>query len=69
MCQSWRVSKWSLHNGTEMDNCRSRKPRDKSPAESLVMQVYNYFYSRIMNYGPDGGMSVFCLSIILRRDG
>lgn len=50
---------WALHNGTEMDNCRSRKPRDKGPAESLVMQVYNYFYSRIMNFGPDGGHEEF----------
>jgi hypothetical protein len=50
---------WALHNGTEMGNCRSRKPRDKGPAESLVMQVYDYFYSRIMNYGPGGGHEEF----------
>lgn len=41
------TSQWCLHNGTELDECRSRKPRDKGPAESLVNQTYRYYYSRI----------------------
>ena len=38
---------WCLHYGTELDECRSGKPRDKGPAESLVNQAYRYYYSRI----------------------
>ena len=41
------ASQWCLHHGTELDECRSRKPRDKGPAESLVNQAYRYYYSRI----------------------
>lgn len=41
------ASQWCLHNGTELDECRSKKPLDKDPAESLVNQTYRYFYSRI----------------------
>ena len=41
------ASQWCLHNGTELDECRSAKPRDKGPAESLVNQTYRYYYSRI----------------------
>ena len=41
------ASQWCLHNGTELDECRSKKPRDKGPAESLVNQTYRYYYSRI----------------------
>ncbi len=40
------AQQWCLHYGTELVNCRSRKPRDKGPAESLVNQVYKYYYSR-----------------------
>ena len=40
------AQQWCLHYGTELVNCRSRKPRDKGPAESLVNQVYRYYYSR-----------------------
>ena len=40
---------WSLHYGTEMINCRSGKPRDKGAVESLVNQVYKYYYSRVYN--------------------
>ncbi len=40
------AQQWCLHYGTELDSCRSRKPRDKGPAESLVNQVYRYYYSR-----------------------
>ena len=38
---------WCLHNGTELDECRSARPLDKGPAESLVNQTYRYYYSRI----------------------
>ena len=41
------ASQWCLHHGTDLDECRSGKPRDKGPAESLVMQTYKYYYSRI----------------------
>ena len=41
------ASQWCLHYGTELDECRSGKPRDKGPAESLVNQAYRYYYSRI----------------------
>ena len=41
------ASQWCLHNGTDLDECRSAKPRDKGPAESLVNQTYRYYYSRI----------------------
>jgi len=41
------ASQWCLHYGTDLDECRSRKPRDKGPAESLVNQAYRYYYSRI----------------------
>lgn len=41
------ASQWCLHNDTELDECRSKKPLDKDPAESLVNQTYRYFYSRI----------------------
>ena len=41
------ASQWCLHYGTDLDECRSRKPRDKGPAESLVNQTYRYYYSRI----------------------
>lgn len=41
------ASQWCLHYGTELDECRSRKPRDKGPAESLVNQTYKYYYSRL----------------------
>lgn len=41
------ASQWCLHYGTELLECRSRKPRDKGPAESLVNQAYRYYYSRI----------------------
>lgn len=40
------AQQWCLHYGTELVSCRSRKPRDKGPAESLVNQVYRYYYSR-----------------------
>ena len=45
---------WGLHYGTEIENCRSRHPRDKGAVEGLVSKVYNYFYSRLQNYGPKG---------------
>ena len=38
---------WCLHYGTALDECRSKKPRDKGPAESLVNQAYRFYYSRI----------------------
>ena len=41
------ASQWCLHYGTELDECRSAKPRDKGPAESLVNQAYRYYYSRL----------------------
>ena len=41
------ASQWCLHYGTELDECRSARPRDKGPAESLVNQTYRYYYSRI----------------------
>ena len=41
------ASQWCLHHGTELDECRSARPRDKGPAESLVNQTYRYYYSRI----------------------
>ena len=41
------ASQWCLHHGTDLDECRSRKPRDKGPVESLVQQTYRYYYSRI----------------------
>jgi len=40
------AQQWCLHYNTDMVGCRSRKPRDKGPAESLVNQVYKYYYSR-----------------------
>ena len=41
------ASQWCLHYGTDMDECRSGKPRDKGAVESLVNQTYKYYYSRI----------------------
>lgn len=41
------ASQWCLHYGTELDECRCGKPRDKGPAESLVQQAYRYYYSRL----------------------
>ena len=41
------ASQWCLHYGTDLDECRSGKPRDKGPAESLVQQAYRCYYSRI----------------------
>ena len=41
------ASQWCLHNGTELDECRPARPRDKGPAESLVNQTYRYYYSHI----------------------
>lgn len=41
------ASQWCLHYGTELDECRSGKPRDKGPAESLVQQAYRCYYSRL----------------------
>ena len=41
------ASQWCLHYGTELDECRSGKPRDKGPAEGLVNQAYKYYYSRL----------------------
>lgn len=41
------AQQWCLHYGTELVSCRSRKPRDKGPAEGLVNQVYKYHYSRV----------------------
>ena len=41
------ASQWCLHYGTSLEVCRSRKPRDKGAAESLVNQTYRYYYSRI----------------------
>lgn len=35
------ASQWRLHNGTELDECRTPKPRDKGHAESLVNQTYS----------------------------
>ena len=32
--------------GTELDECRPARPRDKGPAESLVNQTCRYYYSR-----------------------
>ena len=41
------ASQWCLHYGTELLECRSKKPRDKGPAENLVLQTYRVYYSRI----------------------
>lgn len=41
------ASQWCLHYGTELDECRSSKPRDKGAAEGLVNQAYRYYYSRL----------------------
>ena len=41
------AGQWCLHYETDLDECRSGKPRDKGPAESLVNQAYRYYYSRI----------------------
>ena len=38
---------WALHYGTQLENSRVRKPRDKGPVEGAVYQVYRYVYSRI----------------------
>lgn len=43
------VTRWGLHYGTQIDNCRVRRPRDKGPVESAVNQVYKYIYSRMGN--------------------
>lgn len=43
------AQQWSLHYGTDIAGCRRKKPRDKGPAESLVNQVYKYYYSRVYN--------------------
>jgi transposase len=43
------AQQWSLYYGTDMAGCRSRKPRDKGPAENLVNIVYKHYYSRIYN--------------------
>lgn len=41
--------KWAMHYGTDMEGCRSRKPRDKGPAEGLVDKVYKFYYPRVYN--------------------
>lgn len=43
------AEKWAMHYGTDIAGCRSRKPRDKGPAEGLVARVYQFYYSRIYN--------------------
>lgn len=43
------AEKWAMHYGTDIEGCRSRKPRDKGPAEGLVAKVYQFYYSRIYN--------------------
>ena len=43
------AQQWAMHYGTDIAGCRSRKPRDKGPAEGLVDKVYKFYYSRIYN--------------------
>lgn len=50
---------WALHYGTELSNTRIRKPRDKGAVESLVNQVYKYYYSRIESGCGSGQREVF----------
>ena len=50
---------WALHYGTQIENCRVRRPRDKGPVEGLVYQVYRYVYSRIERGDGSGGAMVF----------
>ena len=53
------AGRWALHYGTQMDNCRVRKPRDKGPVEGAVYQAYRYIYSRIECGLGDGEPEVF----------
>lgn len=50
---------WALHYGTQIDNCRVRKPRDKGMVEGLVYQAYRYIYSRIERGNGNGEPMVF----------
>ena len=50
---------WALHYGTQLENSRVRKPRDKGPVEGAVYQVYRYVYSRIERGSGDGKAKVF----------
>ena len=50
---------WALHYGTQLENSRARRPRDKGPVEGAVYQVYRYVYSRIERGGGDGNAKVF----------
>ena len=43
------AQQWAMSYGTDIAGCRSRKPRDKGPAEGLVDKVYKFYYSRIYN--------------------
>lgn len=50
---------WALHYGTQIDNCRVPKPRDKGAVEGLVYQAYRYIYSRIERGDGNGEPMVF----------
>ena len=53
------ANQWALHYGTCLENCRISKPRDKGPAESLVNQVYRFYYSRIESGNGSGQREEF----------
>ena len=53
------ANQWALHYGTCLENCRVSKPRDKGPAESLVNQVYRFYYSRIESGNGSGRREEF----------
>lgn len=50
---------WAEHYGTEIVNCRLRKPRDKASVESAVNQGYGYIYAKMELGGPGLTSEVF----------
>lgn len=50
---------WAEHYGTEVVNCRLRKPRDKASVESAVNQGYRYIYAKMELGGPGHTPEVF----------
>ena len=53
------ANQWALHYSTCLENCRITKPRDKGPAESLVNQVYRFYYARIESGNGSGQREEF----------
>lgn len=50
------TDEWANHYDIIPDITRVRKPKDKAPVESLVVQVYKYLYARLRVYDTTGAI-------------